>query len=90
MLLTLSVPFLMIEKPPIYLILKVVFLLGSIDLLICIGYQIFIVESVRVKELLKAAKEVGLIFSVYRTFKPGFAVLVIIVLPISMAFCSMY
>ena len=77
MLLILCVPILTANNVSIYLILLIVFLLGSFDLISWTGYQIFIAESVDTEELSSVSGKVGLISSIQKTFGPGISAIII-------------
>ncbi|EEJ73087.1 MFS transporter [Lactobacillus ultunensis] len=76
-LLVLAIPFLIQFTAPIWLILIIIFILGTFDLITWTGYQIFIAESVITEELPTVSGQVGLISSIQKTFGPGIAAIVL-------------
>lgn len=76
-LLVLVMPCLIHFTCPIWLILVVIFILGTFDLITWTGYQIFIAEAVTTEELPSVSGQMGLISSIQKTFGPGIAAIVL-------------
>ena len=76
-ILILLVPVLINKSFSIWLILLLIFGLGTFDLISWTGYQVFIAESVTTEELPSVSGLMGLISSVQKTFGPGIAAVVI-------------